>query len=179
MSEDKKKKDVVILFRLKNEEEKQEIQDYARNQGFTTSGLIKHIIFEKIRGIDSIQAQQSNTVDNKLLNRILEKLDLLNGNTKDLKLRNQLLEKMVSIQQRIQKEIPQKTIEEKKEVVLKVLNIYKNGLNYRVNKTPMKTTKIVGKSRLKAAEVITILESLKQDNLIEKYKNGWDLVDDE
>lgn len=170
---------VKILFRVSNDK-KEEIEKYADKYGFTTvSSFIRYTINKEMQGVPTTQQKQE--IDDKLLNRILEKLELLNGRSKDLELQNELLTKMVNVQQSVMKKIPEKTIEQKKSIVLDAIKFFRTQLNYKINKTPISTKKIVDKTKLKIKpeEVLAILGNLERDNIVIKHKNGWDLKNDE
>lgn len=167
-------KDEYIQVRF-TKEEKEEIKKYAEKLGFNMSNLIRNAIFEKIRGIN--EPQTNAEVDSNTLNRILEKLDLLNGKSTNLKLQNKLLRKMMNLQQNIAKQIPEKTIEEQTEKVVKAIEFYRTQLSYRVKKIPMSTKKIIEATKLPMENVIAILEKNKGD-LFKQIKRGWDLIND-
>ena len=152
--------------------EKEEIREFGDRIGLNMSNLIRHAVFEKIRGIN--EPQTNAEVDSNTLSRILEKLDLLNGKSKELKLQNELLRKMVNLRSNISKKIPEETIEKQTEKVIKALEFYRTQLNYRINKTPMITKKIIETTKLPMENVIAILEKNK-DGLFKQTKRGWDL----
>ena len=176
MEEKNDKKRIFIQFEV-SKEEKESIQDYAKNElHITMSAFIRSAIFKEIKGLTTSPGQ---TINNEKINTILEMMKKSEQKTQVLEKQNMLLTKMYKMVLDVKartNNIPAKTETETLNLIIKTIENHRARIGYKYNKTPMLTRDIILKTKLPQKDIVPILIK-NQNKIFKQIGKGWDIID--